>query len=378
MTMYDQRLNSFREDFSNLEVDAAIIFNFENQFYFTGLKAITYSRPIILGIGEEKTHFIIPSLEEQHAKAKTNVDNYYIYHETKMYSKNNENYLDYFSQLLQQFPAHARIGIEFSTLPVILRDMIVNKGFSLVNIDQYITKMRFVKDNQELNSIREAGKLVSLALKESLNHARQGITEIELDQFGNTVLFKEVAKKHPHSTLDYFVMSPSGIARTNMPHVFSNTRLLKKPDIIIHSRQVAINGYRAECERTFFIGEPTTEQKAVFSIAIKAQNEVLNQIKVGMKASEVNEVARVIISEAGLEEYMNHRTGHGIGIGLHEEPSLRFDNELSLKEGMVFCVEPGIYVPEVGGFRHSDTVILTNNGAELITEYPRNIEHLIF
>ncbi|WP_249260932.1 aminopeptidase P family N-terminal domain-containing protein [Virgibacillus pantothenticus] len=109
--MYNQRLNSLREDFSNLEVDSAIIFNFENQFYFTGLKAITYSRPIILGIDEEKTHFIIPSLEEQHAKAKTNVDNYYIYHETKMYSKNNENYLDYFSQLLQQFPAHARIGI---------------------------------------------------------------------------------------------------------------------------------------------------------------------------------------------------------------------------------------------------------------------------
>lgn len=376
--MFKQRINKLRNDFSTLGIDAAIVLNFENQFYFSGLKAITYSRPIVLGIDSGTTHLIIPSLEEEHAKHKTSIENLYVYHETKLRSFEGESYLDYFSKLLDQFPKNSRIGIEFSSLPVILGNMLSEKGFTLVNLDKHIAAMRFVKDEEELKLIREAGRLVSIALKNSLENARAGITEMELDQFGNRALFQEVANTHPDSTLDFFVMSPSGVKRTNMPHVFSNTRALEAKDIIIHSRQVGFNGYRAECERTFFIGEPTSEQEKVFNIALEAQIEVLKQIKVGMRASDVNEIARLIIADAGLEPYMNHRTGHGIGIGLHEEPSLRFDNELVLTEGMVFCVEPGIYVPDIGGFRHSDTVILTNNGTELITEYPSTLEELIF
>lgn len=91
--------------------------------------------------------------------------------------------------------------------------------------------------------------------------------------------------------------------------------------IVIHSRQVGLNGYRAECERTFFIGEPTQEQKDAFQLAYEAQQAALDIIKVGTSSKEeVNEVAQKIFEEAGVEQYSIHRTGHGIGIGLHEEP----------------------------------------------------------
>src|SRR5699024_1684532 len=179
-----------------------------------------------------------------------------------------------------------------------------------------------------------------------------------------------------NSTLDYFVMSPSGVDRTNMPHVFSNSRKIEEGDIIIHSRQVGLNGYRAECERTIFVGEPTEEQRKAFEVMVEAQQKALDFIKVGVTAKEVNQVALDVYKEAGLEEYVVHRTGHGIGIGLHEEPSLRFDNDLVLEAGMVFCVEPGIYIPGVGGFRHSDTVVLEEDKTVLITELPRDIERL--
>lgn len=373
----NHRIQTLRNDFSSLGIDAAIIMNFENQFYYSGLKAITYSRPIVLGIDQNETHLIIPSLEEEHAKDKTDVDKLYVYHETKLESSRGESYLDYFVQMLDQFSQNARIGIEYSSCPVILRNILADKGFTLLNVDSYIAEKRFIKDDVELNLIKESGRLVSLALKNSLENAKAGITEIELDHYGNSALFDEVARKHPNSTLDFFVMSPSGVKRTNMPHVFSNTRKLENNDIIIHSRQVGFNGYRAECERTFFIGEPTAEQRNVFSVAVEAQLKALEEIKIGMRASEVNEIARQIIADAGYEKYMKHRTGHGIGIGLHEEPSLRFDNELVLQKGMVFCVEPGIYVPGIGGFRHSDTVILSDKGTELITQYPYSIEELI-
>lgn len=201
---------------------------------------------------------------------------------------------------------------------------------------------------------------------------------MEVDQFGNEALFRDVAKNHPDSTLDFFVMTPSGIERTVLPHVFSNTRKFKDKDISIHSRQVGLNGYRAECERTFFIGEPTDRQKDLFNIALEAQIAALDVIKPGIKAKDVDESARKVFRKYGIEEYSMHRTGHGIGIGNHEEPSLRFDNDLTLQEGMVYCVEPGLYVPGVGGFRHSDTVVLKKDGSHQITDYPSELEHLCF
>ncbi|MPN53312.1 putative dipeptidase PepE [bioreactor metagenome] len=88
--------------------------------------------------------------------------------------------------------------------------------------------------------------------------------------------------------------------------------------------------------------------------------------------------ARRVIQKAGYGSYANHRCGHGIGVGLHEEPYLRFDNELVLQKGMVFSIEPGIYIPQVGGFRHSDTVILTEKGSMKITDYKNKLEDLIF
>lgn len=255
---------------------------------------------------------------------------------------------------------------------------IQNQGFEIQNIQQDIVNLRAIKSEEEIESIKKSGELVSGALKTTLENSTVNASEVEIDYFGNQFLFDEISKKYTDSTLDYFVMSPSGIERTNMPHVFSNTRKLEQGDIIIHSRQVGLNGYRAECERTYFVGEPSKKQAEIFDVMLRAHNAALNFIKVGVTAKEVNEVALKVIREAGLEKYVSHRAGHGIGIGQHEEPYLRFDNDLELKAGMVFCIEPGIYIPGVGGFRHSDTVVLRDEGTEIITEYPRELEHLIF
>ncbi len=226
--------------------------------------------------------------------------------------------------------------------------------------------------------MEEAGRLVNLAVSETLQSCRPGMTEIEIDSRGNAALFSETAKNHPNATLDLVVMSPSGIERSVMPHVFSNTRTLQRGDVVIHSRQVGLNGYRAELERTFFIGEPSEKQKKAFEAARLAQEVALDFIKPGVTAAEVDNVARQVIEKEGYSEYFIHRVGHGIGVSAHEEPYLRFDNNLVLEEGMAFSIEPGIYIPGVGGFRHSDTVVLTSNGHKCITDYPRDLNSLIF
>jgi Xaa-Pro dipeptidase len=374
----NKRVERLREIMQEKQIDLSIVMNFENQYYFSGLKAITYSRPIVLAIDSKQLNLIIPSLEESHAKEMSNADQLYVYHETFLKDGNGGSHLEHLQSLISNYPSETRVGVEFSSLPVKIGNLLKDAGFELVNLDSSIVEMRFIKDQEEIDLITESGRLVSLALEQSLKQAKPGITEMEIDQFGNQALFFEISKKHPNSTVDFFAMSPSGLDRSIMPHVFSNTRKFDENDIVIHSRQVGLNGYRAECERTFFVGQPRDKQIEAFKIAQEAQLTALDIIKVGITAKEVNEAARQVFKKAGVEEYSIHRTGHGIGIGLHEEPSLRYDNDLTLQEGMVFCVEPAIYIPGVGGFRHSDTVVLTNKGTNLITEYPRDLEYLIF
>ncbi len=373
-----QRIEKLREIMTLRGLDAAVIFNFENQFYFSGLRAITYSRPIVLVVERTRQSLIIPSLEENHANEKTDVDTLYVYHEVESRREAGTDYRELFNTVLSKLDADAAVGIEYGSIPTDFTFMIQAQGFGIENIGPDIVDLRAVKSEEEIGMIRKSGELVSGALKHTLENSKAGRSELEIDYYGNQFLFEEISKKYTDSTLDYFVMSPSGLERTNMPHVFSNTRKLEGGDIIIHSRQVGLNGYRAECERTFFIGEPTSRQREIFEVMLRAHIAALDFIKVGVTAAEVNAAALEVIREAGLEEYVSHRTGHGIGIGQHEEPSLRFDNDLELKAGMVFCVEPGIYVPGVGGFRHSDTVVLTEDGTDVITEYPRDLEHLIF
>ncbi|MDY0393576.1 aminopeptidase P family N-terminal domain-containing protein [Virgibacillus halophilus] len=292
-----KRVGKLREIMDDKKIDLAVIMHFENQFYFSGLKAITYSRPIVLTVDSDKLSLIVPSLEENHAKTMTKADKLYVYHETFMSSSKGGSHIEHLKTLISSYPTGTRVGVEFSSLPIQLGNMMREAGLELVNLDNDIQKMRYIKDEEEIELITESGRLVSLALKESLENAKAGLTEMEVDQFGNQALFAEVARKHPNATLDFFVMTPSGIDRSILPHVFSNTRKFDENDISIHSRQVGLNGYRAECERTFFISVPTDRQKELFKIAHEAQLAALDTIKVGITAKEVNEVARQIFKK---------------------------------------------------------------------------------
>jgi len=163
-----------------------------------------------------------------------------------------------------------------------------------------------------------------------------------------------------------------------MPHVFSNTRPIQTGDVIIHSRQVALNGYRGESERTCFLGSPSQQQVEMFHIMLEAQLAGLEALRPGVPMKEVDKASRTVFQRAGLGKYFIHRTGHGLGISVHEPPFLRFDEDMLVKEGMVFTVEPAIFIPGLGGFRHSDTAIVTAHGNRITTEHPNDLASMTF
>jgi Xaa-Pro dipeptidase len=373
-----KRIEKIRSFLKEENIGLSIITNPDNQYYLSGFLALIYSRPIILTIDDNSKNLIIPALEENHAKEDSDADNILVYYEHPEQKHKGTSYLQHLDSILDNHKENKKIAVEFKSMSIGMAEYLKNKGFKLIDMSDKIKEMRYIKDEQEMDLLEKSGELVSLAVAESIKNLKPGISEIEFDSYGDNALYSETSKKYPNASLYKFEMSPSGIERTNMPHVFSNTRKFEEKDIVIHSRQVGLNNYHAECERTFFIGEPTEKQKEVFNVMVEAQAACMDFIKPGVKAKEVDEVGRSIIQKAGYGEYAYHRIGHGIGIGSHEEPYLRFDSELILKEGMVFSIEPGIYIPGVGGFRHSDTIVVTQNGSKIITDFPRKLEDLIF
>ncbi|MCC0648646.1 M24 family metallopeptidase [Clostridioides sp. ZZV15-6598] len=373
----NMRLERLRKYMNEKNIEIALIFEPDNQFYISGFKAITYSRPIVTVVTQDKIELIVPGLEELHAKEVAKVDNVYVYYEIPEMKEHGISHKHYLDIILNRYPKGITVGIEKDIVSASFSEYITEKSFAIKDVGSKIFEMRYVKDSREIEFLKIAGYLSDIGIKGSLENVRVGMSELEFDVAGDNALLKYVSENYPDTYIGFANWTCSGIDRTAQPHLDSNTRILQRGDIVIHSRQVWYENYRAENERTFIIGKPTEKQKEVFKIAVEAQQAGLDTIKAGIPARMVDEAARAVVAKYGLELYSNHRIGHGLGLSEHEEPYLRFDNELILEEGMVFSMEPGIYIPGVGGFRHSDTAIVGKNSATIITNYPRSVEELI-
>ncbi|QCR32477.1 Xaa-Pro peptidase family protein [Lysinibacillus sp. SGAir0095] len=375
--MSNLRVNMLREFMKENNLHAAVVMSPDYQFYLTGFRALIYSRPIILFITSEQCSLIVPGLEEVHAREHADVDRILPYYEHPEKANIAKTYLEVLENELKAQEGSA-VGVDMDYTPGKIINEILNVKSTVIDLSVQIEKMRSIKDDEEISAMIEAGKLVNLGVSETLKHCKVGATELEIDAIGNQIIYRTASENYPNATLDLLVMTPSGPERSILPHVYSNTRKIQQGDVIIHTRQVSLNGYRAELERTVIMGEPTKQQEHAFLAMQKAQQAALDFIRPGVKASEVDAVARGILREEGYAEFAIHRTGHAIGVSLHEPPYLSYDNDLVLEEGMAYTIEPGIYIPGLGGFRHSDTVILKDGGNLLITDYPSNLKELIF
>jgi Xaa-Pro dipeptidase len=329
-------------------------------------------------ITAEKVGMVIPALEEDHARAEAAVDEIMVYYEHPERAGDGKTHLEHLDRIVDRLPSRARIGVQEESIPWAMARRLMSVGLELADVGPKIQEMRFIKDGAEIELMLEAGRLASLGVGASLAALTPGITEIDMDGVGNRSILAEVSARYPDATLDLFAMSPAGPVRTVMPHVFSNTRPIETGDVIIHSRQVALNGYRGESERTCFLGKPSPEQEEMFHLMLEAQLAGLDALRPGVPMREVDQASRSVFQRAGLGEFFIHRTGHGLGLSVHEPPFLRFDEDMLVKEGMVFTVEPAIFIPGLGGFRHSDTAIVTSSGNQITTEHPNDIRSMTF
>lgn len=361
--------------------DGIVLFGAVNIQYVSGMYHVPTERPVALGLTGDRTEIVVPRLEQEHAERED-----FLTEEVHVY-------FDY----PQGEPMHLvaemceSLGIDDGSIAADSDGSPSRNGYEgpalsevipgEVGTEDYVTDMREVKSDTEIELVREASVWTNLGhriLQKSIEPGRYP-----------TVVSAEVAAEGTKTMLDtlgdrYEMMdwaTPLHCSFTTgevtaRPHSVNKTTRIEPGDTIVTGVAATVGGYHTELERTMFVGEPSTEQAEFFEIMKESQEIAIDAIEPGVEYGHVENVVIEYYEEQGIQEYAQHHIGHNIGLEGHERPFLDVGYEGELRAGELYTVEPGFYIPDLGGFRHSDTVVVTDDGAETLTYYPRDVESL--
>ena len=262
---------------------------------------------------------------------------------------------------------HARIAVTDSMPALHLLPLAERLGAVPVLATAVLSALRMVKDPSEIEVLHRAGAAIDRVHSRVPRFLQPGRTEAEV---AADITKAIVAEGHSEAA---FVIVGSGPHGAD-PHHECSDRVLQAGDIVVVDIGGPVEpGYNSDCTRTYSLGEPTAEIAQQYAVLQRAQAAAVAAVRPGVTAEQVDAAARDTLAEAGLAEYFVHRTGHGIGLSVHEEPYIVAGNDIPLTEGMAFSVEPGIYLPGQWGARIEDIVIVTADGAMAVNNRPHDL-----
>ena len=362
-------------------VDALIVLAPANTYYVSGFRAITYSRPVLVVVSEQPV-LIIPELEESHARLRSAIRTIRTYSDMALGGLTGKSTsqlaIDLTVDVMRDLGLRGkRVGFEPTSFTVDGHAYLSQAwGEPLVPVKGLVERQRTVKDEEELHLIRVGCELAEHGMRVEVDDSVPGATEVEIMARGNAAMLEVAARRFPDLHITSGSRPVSG-EKAVLPHSIPSGRRLRRGDVVIHGTGCVVEGYYSEDERTIFVGSPTSEQRRLFDVMVRAQQAAIDAIRPGVKCKEIDRAARGVIEQAGCGPQFTHRTGHGIGIDIHEAPYFSASDETVLRPGMVMSVEPGIYVDGVGGFRHSDTIIVAESGADVLTKFPKTLAELV-
>ncbi|MEW6283595.1 MAG: M24 family metallopeptidase, partial [Candidatus Eremiobacterota bacterium] len=212
--------------------------------------------------------------------------------------------------------------------------------------------------------LRRAAAVADRAFQKALESLREGVRESDFCAELEYLMQKEGARKPSFDTI--VASGPNGA----FPHAGVTDRVIRAGELITLDFGVVLDGYNSDITRTVWLGELPPDQEKIYRVVRQAHRAALEVLRAGKKAGEVDAAARQVIADAGWAEAFSHGLGHGLGLAVHEMPRLRPNTETVLEAGMVVTVEPGVYLPGVGGSRVEDSVIVTETGFEYLTRSP--------
>ena len=269
-------------------------------------------------------------------------------------------------------PSLPRVGFDDASVTVSGLERIraaIGDRAELVPAGGLVEDLREIKEPQEISRIREAAHLADAALTEVLDRGLAGRTEAQI------ALDLEVAiRRHGAEAVSFQPIVASG-AHGALPHAEPRASVIEPGTLVTIDWGAKLEGYCSDCTRTFAAGgEPGAEERRIYELVHEAQETSLAAVRPGPTGREVDAVARDIIDAAGHADHFGHGLGHGVGLEIHEGPRLSRLGERALQAGMIVTVEPGVYVPGIGGVRIEDLVAVTQDGADVLNTLPKALQ----
>ncbi len=364
--MNSARLEKLHTALAQAGLDAVVINPGPTLTYLTGLKFHLMERPVVLLVAQGKDPvLVLPELESP----KANLFPYKV--NAFAYGENPSEWDAVFRKAVQSLGLDGKkIGVEPRQLRL-LEFRYVRAGApeaDFPDASEALASLRLRKDESEVEAMRRAVKVAQDALEATILLVKIGMTEKEIA----SELTIQMLKHGSESELPFPPIVSSGPNSAN-PHASPSDRKLQRGDLLVVDWGATVDGYISDLTRTFAVGEVEPEFKKIAEIVLRANEAGLAAGRPGVPCANVDKVARAVIEQAGYGKYFTHRTGHGIGLEGHEEPYMRSDNMQMLYPGMAYTVEPGIYLPERGGVRIEDNVVVTKDGVEILSDMPREL-----
>lgn len=345
----------------------AVLFNPSPSLsYLSGLHFHLSERPVVAVFGaDEQNAIVLPELEAGKLEGME------LALDVTTYGEDPALWPMQFAKGLQAFAGDGlRIGVEPTWLRFLELDL-VQKAIpqaQIVDAGVALASLRMYKDEGELAKMRQAAVIAQNALLATLKQVREGMREVEIA--GELLI--QLLKAGNEGGLPFTPIVSISENAAN-PHAIPGERALKPGDLLLIDYGANYQGYQSDITRTFSCGELCEEFKTISKLVCQANEAARLGGKAGMQAGEIDKLARDVIEAGGYGEAFIHRTGHGLGMETHEAPYIFAGNPLVLQEGMVFTIEPGIYLPGKGGVRIEDDVVVTAQGLRSLTDLPRRV-----
>lgn len=343
---------------ANRRLDAVYITRPVSIAYLTGFHAEPFERLMALAIRPEGAILVVPALEAENAHAHaTNVE--------VVAWRDGE---DPYALVSQALGPSTEIGVEKEHLSLSGAEVITSRtgASELVDVGPEIRHLRLIKHPGEIDRLVRAAAITDAAGEEVIARLRAGMTEIEIalmivsaiGNLGGRPSFATLVQSGPNSAL---------------PHAEPSSRKLARGDFLLLDFGAAFEGYKADTARMAVIGEPGARHREIHELVLAAHDAAIEAVRPGVTTGDVDAAARRVIEAAGYGDKFFHRVGHGLGLEGHEDPSVDPGSQTVLEVGMVFTVEPGIYIAGWGGVRIEDDVVVEDGGCRVLTKSDRSL-----
>jgi Xaa-Pro aminopeptidase len=374
---YESRVTRLQALISKGDMDGILVTQPENLIYFSGYRTGLYNskfRPFLCFVPVSGAPtLVLPNLEAGLGRQTSYIQDIRCWGNTPGCQGTNPLALS-----AEVIKAHGdkrmRIGIELDNGQRMgmnlaqfdeLRGLLPKVDF--VSSSAPIWKLRSVKSQREIEYMREACRIADKAMEAAVEFVRQGKTEKELANVMGMAIMKEGAD-FPRS-----LSISSGVGNYDVLNGLSTNRALQKGEMVNIDFGTLFNGYCSDITRSIFIGPPSERQRAFYMATRVIQDEACKAVRPGVPISEIDRVAEKAIIDSGYREYMLHRSGHSLGLEVHEPPSIGPGEDTLVEVGMVLAIEPGIYDFTIGAFRIEDNVVVTPNGSEHLNRFTRDL-----